>query len=120
MATLERKLESVKQDLDDGIYSSDIVEGVYGVIANLDEVKEEWVIDDEATKKRQEELRTERKEESMTFEEFWEYERKKIIDDELYESVHNMYAESLELSKRWGREFREFWKLPEDFKIEVK
>jgi len=31
-----------------------------------------------------------------------------------------MYSESIELSKRWGKEFKEFWKFPDTFKIEVK
>jgi len=56
----------------------------------------------------------------MTFEEYWEYERKKITEGKLYEAVSTMYSESLKLSSKWGREFREFWKLPEDFQMEVK
>jgi hypothetical protein len=30
-----------------------------------------------------------------------------------------MYAESMLLSERWAREFREFWDLPEDFTFDV-
>jgi len=30
-----------------------------------------------------------------------------------------MYSESIQLSKKWGKEFLEFWKLPEDYKMEV-
>ena len=59
------------------------------------------------------------KEKSMTFEEFWEYERKKIVEDKLHEAVKRMYSESIHLSKKWGKEFLEFWKLPEDYKMEV-
>jgi hypothetical protein len=117
---LERKVESVKQDLDEGLYTSDIVKNVYGVIAKYDNNKKEWKIDIEATANSREEIMKDRKEKSLTFEEFWELERKKITEGRLYESVSSMYSESLELSSKWGKEFREFWKLPEDFHIEVK
>jgi len=30
-----------------------------------------------------------------------------------------MYNESFELSKRWGKWFKEFWDLPDKFKFEL-
>jgi N-methylhydantoinase B/oxoprolinase/acetone carboxylase alpha subunit len=118
---LERKLESVRKDLDDEFYTKDFVYNIYGVIANYDNNKEEWIIDEKATEERRENMKKERLEKSMTFEEYWEYEKKKITEDKLYEAVKRMYSESLKLStKYWGKEFREFWKLPEDFQMEVK
>jgi len=117
---LERKTELIKKDLDDEIYTKNIVFNVYGVVAEYDESKGEWIIDETATQTRREELRNERKEKSMTFEEFWKQERSKITDNRLSEHVNAMYSESLELSDKWAKEFREFWKFPEDFKMEVK
>jgi hypothetical protein len=116
---LERKVEKIKQDLDDGIYTADFVRNIYGVVANFDESKDEWIIDENATKAGQEEIRKERMEKSMTFEEFWEYEKEKITEDKLYEAVKLMYSESLKLSDKWAKEFREFWKLPENYQMEV-
>ena len=118
---LERNLESVKKDLDDEIYTNDYIYNIYGIVANYIDEKGEWVIDEKATQTRREEMKKERKEKSMTFEEFWEYEKKKITEDKLHEAVKLMYSESLKLSTGyWGKEFREFWKLPEDFQMEVK
>jgi N-methylhydantoinase B/acetone carboxylase alpha subunit len=117
---LERKVDSVKKDLNDGIYTKEFVYNIYGVVANYDESKEQWSIDEHATKARQEDLIKERKEKSMTFEEFWEYERKKITENKLYEAVSLMLSESLKLSNNWAKEFREFWKFPENYVIEVK
>ena len=117
---LERKVDSVKKDLNDGIYTKEFVYKIYGVVANYDESKEEWGIDEKATKSRQDELMKERKEKSMTFEEFWEYERKKITEKKLYEAVTLMFSESLKLSKKWAKEFSKFWKFPENFQMEVK
>ncbi|MFX0059324.1 MAG: hydantoinase B/oxoprolinase family protein [Candidatus Hodarchaeota archaeon] len=117
---LERNIDSVKKDLDDGIYTEKFVNNIYGVVANYDEIKEVWIIDEKATKARQDEIRKERMEKSMTFEEFWEYEKNKIIEGKFYEAVKLMYSESLKLSDKWAKEFREFWKLPNDFEMEVK
>jgi N-methylhydantoinase B/acetone carboxylase alpha subunit len=116
---LERKLESIKEDLDEGIYSIDIANNVYGIVAEFDKKEEEWIVDKEATEKRKEEIRNERKEKSTSFEEFWEYERKKLTENKIYEAVSSTYNESLDLSENWAREFLEFWKLPDDFRLEV-
>ena len=117
---LERKLEAVKKDLDDGIYTDDIVERIYGVVASFDEENEAWIVNEEATKARREQLRREREEKSVPFEEFWEKEKKKITEDQLSEPVKKMISESLELSEGWAKEFREFWDLAEDYQLEVK
>ncbi|MFB0562894.1 MAG: hydantoinase B/oxoprolinase family protein [Candidatus Lokiarchaeia archaeon] len=116
---LERNVERVKQDLDGGIYTKDIVYNVYGVVADYDESKEEWMVDEKATEKRRQEIREEIREKSLPFDEFWEQEKKKITEDKLSEPVRLMYSESLKLSTKWAKEFREFWKLPDDFQMEV-
>jgi len=117
---LERKIDSVKKDLDEGIYTKEIVFEVYGVISDYDKVKEEWIINREATLKRREKLYSERKAKSLSFDEFWEYEKKKIVEKKLSEPVNRMYSESMQLSDKWAKQFREFWKLPNDFNLEVK
>ncbi|MEJ2250926.1 MAG: hydantoinase B/oxoprolinase family protein [Candidatus Lokiarchaeota archaeon] len=117
---LERKLERVKNDLDAEIYTIDLVSRIYGVIASYNNKKEEWKIDEEATRIKREEIREKRKKETMDFEEFYERERKKITERKLSEHVVRMYNESLELSENWANEFKNFWKLPNDFKMEVK
>lgn len=116
---LERELDDVKKDLEDGIYTKNVVRDVYGVVAEHDKENNEWNIDDEATNERREEIRREREENSVSFEEFWENERKKITEDELVKHIKRMYSESLELSEDWGGRFLEFWDLPDDFELEV-
>ncbi|MFX1599362.1 MAG: acetone carboxylase subunit alpha, partial [Promethearchaeota archaeon] len=93
---------------------------VYGVIAKYNEVKREWELDEKATETQQEELKTERREKSMNFEEYWEKEKMKIIENKLSDPVKLMYSESLMLSNNWAKEFKEFWKLPDNFEMEVK
>ncbi|MFW9973333.1 MAG: hypothetical protein ACFFDF_24325, partial [Candidatus Odinarchaeota archaeon] len=117
---IEREIDSVKQDLNDGIYTEDKVCNIYGVIGKYNNEKEEWLIDKKATEEQRKEILKERREKSMTFEEFWKNERIKLTENRLNNSVKRMYKESLELSDKWAKNFREFWNLPEDFKIEVK
>ncbi|MCK4282457.1 MAG: acetone carboxylase subunit alpha, partial [Candidatus Lokiarchaeota archaeon] len=117
---LERKVESVKQDLNNGIYTNDLVYNIYGVVAEYNEEMGEWVIDKMGTDIRREEIRAERKDKSLTFDDYWEQERWKITEDMLSEPVKRMYSESLRLSTKWRKEFLEFWRLPEDFQLEVK
>jgi hypothetical protein len=116
---LERELDLVKKDLKDKIFTKDIVYNVYGVVAAYDEAKREWSIDYEQTKKRKDQLRKEREDKSMTFEEFYQKEKKRIVDGNLIEPVKRMYNESIQLSRRWGKEFLEFWNLPEDFRFKL-
>ena len=117
---LERKLERIKIDLDNGIYTPDFTYNIYGAAANYDADKGEWIIDENATQNRREELKKERIEKSLSFEEFWAQEKKKITEGKLSEQVKLMYSESLMLSKNWAKEFRKFWKLSEDFQISMK
>jgi len=117
---LERDVKSVEQDVNDGIYTEDKVYNIYGVVAKFDNEKDEWIIDENATQERRKEILNMRKEKSKTFEEFWKQERILITENQLSEPVKRMYKESLELSDKWAQNFREFWNLPENFKIEVK
>ncbi len=116
---LERNPEKVKQDLDDELYSANIVYNVYGVVAEFDNENQEWKINENATEIRREELMRERRDKSVTFEKFWEQEKKKITEGKLSEVVRAMYSESIRLSKKWSENFLEFWKLPKDFQLEV-
>jgi len=116
---LERDVNSVIQDLNDGICTEEKVLHVYGVVATYDDESQEWSLNERLTQEQQKKLEIERKEKSMTFEEFKERERKKLTENQLSKPVKIMYKESLELSDKWAKEFREFWNLPENFKLEV-
>ncbi len=117
---LERDLKSVKDDLKEEIYTKDLVYNVYGVVAEYNSEHDQWNIDEEKTKVRRNELIEIRKQKSIPFEEFWEQERSRLLEKNFGEQLQRMYSESLSLSEKWSKEFKEFWQLPEDFKIEVK
>jgi N-methylhydantoinase B/oxoprolinase/acetone carboxylase alpha subunit len=117
---LERQIKSVKKDLDEGLYTPDIVRNVYGVVARFSQEKNEWEINNVATDELRTKIMKEREEKSMNFEDFYEYEKDKILSGKLSAPVKRMYSESLQLSVGWAEEFRKFWNLDEDFDLEVK
>ena len=46
-------------------------------------------------------------------------EKQRLIEGNMIEPVKRMYNESIQLSKRWGKEFLDFWNLPEDFRFKL-
>jgi hypothetical protein len=84
-------------------------ESVYGVVAG----------DAGATERRREEIREERGRTAVPVREWMKQERERVVNGDFIEPVKRMYAESIRLSERWAREFREFWDLPGDFDYDV-
>lgn len=114
---LERPLEKLKTDAEKGIYTPDVIEEVYGVVGTLDETNREFEIDEEATERRREEIRLERREKTVPAEEFVESERERVVNREFSEPVAWMYEGVLERSPEWGQLFRDFWDLPDDYTV---
>jgi N-methylhydantoinase B/acetone carboxylase alpha subunit len=112
---LDRPLELCEKDLNDLIYTPDIMERVYGVVAHYDESKGLWKVDKERSERLRDEIRKERLKKAVDFSEFYRREREKIIESRFIRPVAKMYAEQKEISPRWWKEFIEFWQLPEDY-----
>lgn len=112
---LDRPLELCERDLNDLIYTPDIMERVYGVVAHYDESKGLWKVDKERSERLRDEIRKERLKKAVDFSEFYRGEREKIVESRFIRPVAKMYAEQKEISPRWWKEFIEFWQLPEDY-----
>jgi N-methylhydantoinase B/acetone carboxylase alpha subunit len=113
---IERDPQQVKQDLDSNWTRPWVAEGVYGVVAKLDETSGEWTVDAKATEKKRDQIRKARKKRGVPFRDWWRRERKKVqARENMDEAVIEMWRTSMELSPDYARELREFWKLPEDF-----
>jgi N-methylhydantoinase B/oxoprolinase/acetone carboxylase alpha subunit len=112
---LERPGQRVVDDMNEGIFSERIARDVFGVVASRDEKQGKWMLDEEASEGRRQEIRRLRAERSLPFEEFWRQERQRIEGRRLGEPVRRMFRESMSLSQAWAQEFRAFWKLPEGF-----
>ncbi len=106
---LERPYESVMEDIEGDFLLPRYAESVYGVVAG----------DAGATERRREAAREERGQKAVPVREWMKGERQRILDRDMIEPAQRMYAESMRLSDKWAREFREFWDLPDDFVFDV-
>jgi N-methylhydantoinase B/acetone carboxylase alpha subunit len=108
---LDRDVEKLIEDIEDGIFTPEIVENVYGVAGEHDADEREFTVDEDATEERQEEIRERRREESVPFEEFYEQERDRLQEGDYSDPVEWMYSGVFEQSAEWADFFREFWDL---------
>jgi len=116
---LDRPIEKVKEDVEDDIYTPDVVENVYGVVGTFNKKEREFTVDTDATDARREEIREERQDESVSYDEFWERKREQVQDEEMHVAEKRMYSQSFSESDEWSTEFRDFWDLADDFTFTI-
>ncbi|MEM3761081.1 MAG: hydantoinase B/oxoprolinase family protein [Archaeoglobaceae archaeon] len=116
---LDRPLELCEKDLNDGVYTAEIMEKVYGVIAKFDDDKGIWIVDREASEKLRKEKINERLKKAKDFAQFYIEERERILISSFIRPVAKMYQEQREISPDFWNEFLEFWQLPQDYIPEV-
>ena len=106
---LERRYEDVMADLDGGFLLERYAGSIYGVVPG----------DEDATEQLRATMRATRLERAKPTREWLAEERERVAGGDLSETLQRMYAESMRLSPRFAREFREFWSLPDDFEFDV-
>jgi len=111
---IERDPRLVKKDLDNHLCSEEIARNVYCVAVTYNAEEEEYIVDEEKTRELREKERRGRLA-KMPAREWWERRRETIANRELQPLLKAMYNDSLAKGKRWSKEFRAFWDLPEDF-----
>jgi N-methylhydantoinase B/acetone carboxylase alpha subunit len=116
---MERPIEKVVEDVENDVYTPEVVENVYGVVGDFDAEEREFDLDEEATEQRREEIMAERREESVSYEEFWEDNREKVAGGDMHVAEKRMYNKSFGMSEDWAEEFREFWDLEDDHTFDV-
>ena len=103
----------VVEDLNNGYITKRYAEGVYGVIVRKENGK--WKINEKATTRQREAIRQQRAESSIPVSEWWEKARERVLKQDFIRPIQNMYAQSMNLSDSWAKEYRHFWDLPEKF-----
>jgi hypothetical protein len=114
---IERDVGLIKKDLDNGLLSLEICRNVYCAVACFDPQKDEYVIDEKATKKIREQERKQRLERAIPVRQWWQKSRQKMLAGELPPLIKGMYNDSLAKGKRWTTEFKTFWNLADDFTL---
>jgi len=115
---LDRPIEKLKEDIEEGFYTPEVVERVYGVVGTLDEDNREFTVDEAATEQAREQLRAERRAETVDFEEFYDAERARIREGDVSEPAEWMYSGVFDISEEWADSFRAFWNLDDEFTFE--
>jgi len=114
---IERDPELVKKDIENGIVTPDVARKIYGVVLKFNEEKKVWEIDHSATEEERKKIREERLKRGKPVKEWWFEEKERVMKKDLPEPIKQAYKESMELSKKFTKEFQEFWQLPETFKF---
>jgi N-methylhydantoinase B/acetone carboxylase alpha subunit len=120
---LDRKPEHLEEDLNGDFLLPRFVESVYGAVAERDDGGR-WSVDREATEKRRDDARAQRRAKAVPVREWMAGQRERILahasgGGDFGVHVQRMYAESMRLSERWAAEFRQAWDLPADFDFPV-
>jgi N-methylhydantoinase B/oxoprolinase/acetone carboxylase alpha subunit len=113
---IERSPALVKGDLDNAWTRPREAESIYGVVATYSEATREWTVDEAATDAKRAAIRAARKERGVPFKQWWQEERKKVLNKEqMAPPVLDMWRSSMQLSPDYGKELKQFWNLPDDF-----
>lgn len=111
---LERDTSLIEEDLNGNFVLPRYAEMVYGAVVKKGE-SGIWVVDAEKTKRKRASLKEERARRSIPVGEWLEKEKERVREQKLPLKIRRMYNESIQLSTRWGKWFKEFWGLPDDF-----
>ncbi len=116
---LERDLDALRTDLDDGLADEQIAETIHGARVDFDPSTREWSVDAEGSEARRAARRRERLEKAVPVEEWWRRTRARLLERDLDDKLTEMYANSMQMSEPFAAEFKTFWALPDDWTCEV-
>lgn len=112
---IQRNIPLIKRDLDNGLVTPEVCGKIFCVAASYDAKSEEWVIDPEKSRQLREAKKAERLRKGVPVKEWWKKRRADILQGKMPDLMKDMYNGSLNKGKRWPKEFRSFWMLPDDF-----
>ena len=105
----------VEDDLEKGWTSKRVAEEIHGLVV-VKKGASKFAVDVDASEKRRQEIREERKRRAIPFEEWWAAERKRVeVKENMCPAVLEMWRSSMDLSPEYGDELRRFWALDEGF-----
>ena len=112
---IERKLELIVKDIEDGCISPEVARDVYGAV--VCQANGGWVYDQEKTADARTQIRKNRLARAVPAKDFYLQERRRLVEGRIApQSVCEMYRDS-DKYHLWRSEFRGFWQLDEDFQL---
>ncbi|MGD0855917.1 MAG: hydantoinase B/oxoprolinase family protein [Dehalococcoidia bacterium] len=112
---IERKLQLVEQDLNNGHSLAETAMSVSGVVSCQDGTSGEWKVDATKTAELRKKIKEDRSKRAIPARTWWQSEREKVIQKNIFKPIKEMYQESMAISPDWAEEYRKFWELPDDF-----
>lgn len=114
---IERDPLDIARDVENGYVTVELASNAHAVVLNYDEETNTCSVDTDATKKRREETRKARLDKAIPVKDWINSERKRVVNKNFVSEVQNMYKDTLNISEKFAKEFKDFWNLPEDFKM---
>jgi N-methylhydantoinase B/oxoprolinase/acetone carboxylase alpha subunit len=112
---LERPADLIRVDLDNEVLSPEMALKAHKAVAIYDEASDSFAVDEAATSVLREAERQARRQRGVPASQWYEQQRKRVIEKDFAPMVQQMYAGSFTMSERWRQEYIDFWKLDADF-----
>ncbi len=114
---IERDLDIIKTDLDNGLCTKWQAENCYCVEADYNEASKEWTINADESEKIRIGKRKQRLDRAIPVKEWWKKAREKVMAKDMDDKLVEMYQSSARISEPFVQDIKEFWALPEDFSL---
>ena len=116
---LERDPALIENDLENGIVTPEMVERICGVIIERDEAADRDVVNVDKTKARRQSLRNARKSKGVPAKAWIKQQRARIEAYDLPDVTLEIYKDVSSHSRKWIKEYREFWGLDDAFTFDI-
>lgn len=114
---IERDPFELVEDVENGYVTAELAQSTHAVVLNHDEKTNTWSVDEEKTAAEREKVRESRRQKAVPVKEWINTERERVVEKDFVPEVKRMYEDTLSISEPFNAEFKEFWNLPEDFKM---
>ena len=116
---LDREAGLIENDLENGIVTDEMVGRICGAVIEFDESEQRKVVNLEKTALRREEIRKARKAKAIPTREWMVQQKARIAKHDLPDVALEIYKDVSSHSRKWIREYREFWDFDESFTFDV-
>jgi acetone carboxylase alpha subunit len=115
---IERDVEAIERDLNEGTLLPRYARSIYGAVCSDDGTTGRWTVSENETAAERRAMRDRRLARARPVGEWMAEERQRILRRDASHQVREMYRSSMKMSERFEAEFREFWSLGDDWRME--
>lgn len=110
---LDRDTRRIETDLNNNFISPATAEEIYGTVVKRD-AEGAWKADAKATTEIRAAMRTEREQFAIPVAEWWQEERRHVVNKKFDPLVAEMYDDCI-TNPQWGKMFRDFWGVDDSY-----